>query len=538
MQQLPTAKSLPRAFRVALALALALSSLALAPTRATAQQFTNYEAYLAQVTGFEARGASLIKQISDVAVIPKYCDDAQRREVGRRLADLFVALSTLRREWADFKAGVNKFGKTPVGISMFGPEKKNPNEPNFWAKADRHVFEHAQADLDALRERYRASKTIDCSAPSTTAAPPPPVRPKVDPLAGLTRPKLITQDIPPVPGPFCSEEERWAWYKAVVRPLMEENTNASWALREYGDKLWSRLQAATAPGKPADQSVIDALQKELRWEQAEHAKLDKIYGEKIGPLIAWLYAKEAVIDCTQKMTTPAPTATGGNASPAGKTGDDTPPVPVDTTKPRSVPKVNEPPRVGVLPGFRHHEVSVFGGYEWNSFPSFPKVVGDAPGIADADGKSSVGGSYVGVDVRVVRWRFSMCRHVSVLRYTQMLDGIDGYSQVDGRLTGSLYDLSIGRELGLGWNTYIETIGGLTLAYDELEMNPLSKNGPGSTQTRSLMTGKLTVGLSLRHALTNNMGIEAGVGLHTSGRTGQDADYERSYRIGARYGFQF
>jgi hypothetical protein len=70
------------------------------------------------------------------------------------------------------------------------------------------------------------------------------------------------------------------------------------------------------------------------------------------------------------------------------------------------------------------------------------------------------------------------------------------------------------------------------------MDPLSKNGPASSQRRSLMTGKLNLGLSLRHALTNNFDIEAGVGLHTSGRTSQDADFQRAYRIGARYDFPF
>jgi hypothetical protein len=30
---------------------------------------------------------------------------------------------------------------------------------------------------------------------------------------------------------------------------MDENINATWALRAYGDQIWDRLQAATAPGK-------------------------------------------------------------------------------------------------------------------------------------------------------------------------------------------------------------------------------------------------------------------------------------------------
>ena len=140
-----TPSSSPGALRSALAFVLTLFSLGVAPSRARAQQFSNYEGFLAQVTGFEARGASLIKQISDVGVIPKYCDDAQRRVVGRQLADLFVALSGLRREWADFKDSVNRFAKTPVGIKMFGAEKKNPNDPNYFAISDWEVVAHAGA---------------------------------------------------------------------------------------------------------------------------------------------------------------------------------------------------------------------------------------------------------------------------------------------------------------------------------------------------------------------------------------------------------
>ena len=538
-RQLLSNRRWPRAIRLVIALTLTAVSAAFAPSGAAAQSITSYNDYLMRLTGFETRGANLIKEISDVGVIPKYCDDAQRRADGRRLAELFIALSELRRDWGDFKASVNKFATTPVGIGAFGAEKQNPNDPHFWAKADRAVVEHAQADLDALRERFRASKTIDCNAPHTTRPPtsPPPAASKIDPLAGLTRPPHFTQTVPPIPKPFCSDEERWKYIMKVLRPLMDENSKASSAMREYRGKVTAREQAATAPGKVVDQSALDVLEKEDRWAGAEHERIDKIYAE-IGKLVGWARSDEAVVDCTQKMTTPAPTPTGATGSPNGKPSGDKPPIPVDTTKPRTEPKANEPPRVGVLPGARHHEFSVFGGYEWNSFPSFPKVIGDAPGIADADGKSSTGGSYIGFGVRLVNWRFSMCRHVSVLRYSQLLDGIGGYEQVDGRLTGSLYDFSVGREMGLAWNTYVEWVGGYTIAYDKLEMNPLSNSGLRSLQERSLLSGKLNLGLSVRHPLTSTFDVEAGFGLHTSGRSGEDADFQRAYRIGARYGFHF
>jgi hypothetical protein len=515
--------------------------LVFASSRADAQLLDSYPDYLERLAGFQERSAELIKKINDIAVVPKYCDEAQRRADGRALAEAFAALGDLRRDWADFKAGVNKYAKTPQGISAFGAESRNPNDPNFWTQDDRDIIGHAQADLDALRERFRASKVIDCSAPHVTQPPAPPVgaRPKADPLAGLTRPKLITQTIPPRPGPFCSEEERWAWINSVLKPLLQANIDASWALRGYGDKLWARLQAATPMGKPADQAAVDVLEREIRWEQADHAKLDKIYVEQISPLLAWALSKDAVIDCSQHQTAPAPTPTGGTTAPGGTSGGSTTPViPIDTNKPRSDPPKANPPRVGLVPPLRGRTISVFGGYEWNSFPSFPKVIGDAPGIAGADGKSTTGGSYFGVGLRYVGWHFSVCRHTSVLRYSQLLNEIgSNYQQVDGKLTGSLYDFSTGRDTWVGWNTYVEWGLGYTLAYDVLDMTPRSLSS-SSTQNRSLLTGKLNLGLSLRHPLVNNVDLSAGFGLHTSGRTGKDADNERSLQLGLSYNLHY
>ena len=54
----------------------------------------------------------------------------------------------------------------------------------------------------------------------------------------------------------------------------------------------------------------------------------------------------------------------------------------------------------------------------------------------------------------------------------------------------------------------------------------------------LVTGKLNLGVNLRHAFPHGFDIEAGMGVHASGRSGEDADYQRAVRVGLRYNFGF
>jgi len=525
--------------RVALAFALTLAGLSFAPSAASGQE-ESYVSYANKLAAFERRGAQLARDINDVAVTKTYCDAARRRADGVRLAELFVALSDLRRDWSSFKQGVMKFAASPAGIGAFGAEGRNPNDPNFWNVFDRDVIGHPEADLDALRARFRASKVADCSAPKI--APPPPQRPaapKGDPLAGLTRPTVTEQTVPPIPGFFCSEDERWAWYRNVVRPLMSENSANSWGLRAYRNKLDSRLDEAMA-AKPADKDAVALLEKEIAWAMAEHARVDKIYYDQIAKLIEWLHAKEAVIDCTTRTTTgPTPPAAVDTTKPKQPKVYTVPPTKpkADTTQPNG-----KEPRVGFVPGtgYLHHQLMVFGGYEWNSFPSFPRVAGGGSGITDFEGNSTTGGSYIGLGLGIGRWRVSACRHASVLRYSQVLTSLggSGRAQVDGELFGSLYDFSLGREIEIWSNTYVEWLGGYTVAYDMLELTSKSSTGPSATEDRSLVTGKLNLGVNLRHAFPHGFDIEAGMGVHASGRSGEDADYQRAVRVGLRYNFGF
>src|SRR6185503_12925846 len=87
--------------RVALAFALTLAGLSFAPSAASGQE-ESYVSYANKLTAFERRGAQLARDINDVAVTKTYCDAARRRADGVRLAELFVALSDLRRDWSSF----------------------------------------------------------------------------------------------------------------------------------------------------------------------------------------------------------------------------------------------------------------------------------------------------------------------------------------------------------------------------------------------------------------------------------------------------
>jgi hypothetical protein len=128
----------------------------------------------------------------------------------------------------------------------------------------------------------------------------------------------------------------------------------------------------------------------------------------------------------------------------------------------------------------------------------------------------------------------------VLRYSQVYAtlGGAGRAQVDGELFGTLYDFSLGREIQVWSNTYVEWLGGYTIAYDVLEFTSSSAGGPRATQDRTLLTGKLNLGLSLRHALPHGVDVEAGMGVHASGRFSEDADYQRAFRVGLRYNLGF
>jgi len=491
-----------------------------APARA---QVSSYDDYRSQLGNYLERASALTEKIADVDVTPSYCTDAARRAVGKRLAELVAEVGDLGRDWVQFKQTVETFGRSTQGIGHFGPENANPNDPNFWGAADRDVVQHVRADLEAKRAEFRKSTVIDCHAPKTAGRPPQgPPPPKSNPLAGLTRPKVPVQKLPPPPGPFCSDSARWAWIRSVIRPLMDENINATWALRAYGDQIWDRLQAATAPGKQADPDVVRALEKELKWEQDEHTKLDRFYFDEI----VKLRESATVIDCSEHFTTAQPV-------PASKT---------DTTFPRTQEKPgtgappNEPPKTGALPGGKRHggEWMIGAGIDENWYQDFAHTAGDQQNIDAFTGKQTTPGWGVELGYSFASWRFWMCRHANTLHYTQHFTGSGSVGQIDGDLDGSFYDLRVGRRVGLWWNTYAEVFGGVTFAYDKLEFRPAASSGTFlGESSRSLETWKSHIGLAAERPLSSDLGLRLSVTYTGAGKTG-DADQNVRAGVGLTY----
>jgi hypothetical protein len=550
------------------AFALVLFAAAAGIAAPAGAQIRSYDDYRIQLGKYGERASALMDSIADVDVRPTYCTDADRRAAGKRLAELVAEVGDLGRDWVQFKQTVERYGRTTQGIGHFGPENANPNDPNFWSAPDREVVQHVRADLEAKRAEFRKSAVIDCNAPKTAArppAPPQPPPPKPDPLAGLTRPKLLVQSMPAAPAPFCSEEARWAWIKSVIRPLMDANINASSALREYGDEVWDRLQAATKPGKQADPDVVRILDKELKWAHDEHVKLDKVYFDQI----VKLRESATVIDCSEHFTTPQPVPAAkpdtnfprtrerpGTGTPPDTTFPRTrerpgtgAPLPTDTLQPKATPAGSQPknqpaPQTGALPGgkLRVGGWSIGAGIEENWYQGFAHTAGDQQNIDTFDGKQTTPGWGVELGYRRAAWRVDVCRHVNRLHYTQFFTTDSPFSRIEGDLDGSFYDFQVGRGVDLRWNTYVEVFGGVTFAYDKLEFTAVSPSGIRlPEESRSLDTWKSNVGVAVEHAISPDFNWRLGMTYTGAGKT-DDADANLrlsagvTYKLPVKFGF--
>jgi hypothetical protein len=514
-----------------------------------------YGAYRRDLANYGMRAGDLIEEIGKVDVVLKYCDPREREADGKKLAELRRRVAELRRDWIRFKQGVEAMVENQGVMRQFIGMDQNPKDPNFWSNADKEVLQHPQDDLNAKQRIWDASKVVDCYTPKTSSPPAPPVPPTVppkkDPLAGLKRPHPKMQTLPAAPKPFCSEEEKWAWIRAVIRPLMTENIDASWALREYGGEVWDRLSAARA-ATPPDQDAIDKLDAELQWEFAEHKKWDDLF-----KAILKLMNSAVVIDCTQHVTT-----VGGTPTPPDTThprtrerpGTGTPPdttfprtrerpgtgapSPVDTLprtqeKPGTGAPQNEPaPKTGALPGGKHRggEWIVGAGIDENWYQDFAHTAGDQANIETFTGKQTTPGWGVELGYSLAAWRFWMCRHVNRLHFTQQYTRGSLYSHIDGDLHGSFYDFRVERRVELRWNTYVEVFGGLTFAYDKLELTPVTPTGiPVSEILRDLETWKTNVGVAIERPLSRDFGWRAGFTYTGAGKSG---DADANLRLGA------
>ncbi len=483
------------------------------------------ELYQRQLAEFKERAAALIREIDDVPVGGVYCDNADKLAAGRMLAELRAELGDLERDWNAFKGSVNGSTEISGPGSAFAKAGIDPLAPGFWSASNKEVLQGPQKALDEKLALYRKTRVVDCSDPAARRNPPPPVDPpKKDPLAGLKRPPRFLQGIPSIPRSFCTQEEYDAWKQAIAK-MLRENQDASTALRNYHNDVFDRLAAALR-SVPADTEAVRVLDGEVKWIQAEHARLDRIYQQ-----IRDVYAMDPpIVDCTEHRTTPQPPAPRDSVGPVRP--------PADTTHPHTVERPgtgspSEPPKVGAIPGVKVGRgawfVGAFVDESW--YQQFPRVAGDQVNIDGFAGKPTTLGWGAALGFAQGGWSIWGCRHVNTLRYhEQIVTPGSPFSRVDGDLEGTFYDLSVGRRFEFGWKTYVEVIGGVTFAYDYLGLDPITPLGVSLEPShRTLETWKTNLGLAVERPLTNDLNWRVNM-TYTGAGTSNDADL--NFRLGA------
>ncbi|HEV8449487.1 MAG TPA: hypothetical protein VGQ44_21880 [Gemmatimonadaceae bacterium] len=538
--------------RIALVLTMALGGLAANAASAGAQWhfFENgVESYRRQSAEFKDRAAALLKRIDEVPVGGVYCDNADKLAAGRMLAELRAELGDLERDWTAFKGSVNGSTEISGPGSAFAKAGIDPLAPGFWSESNKEILQDPQKALNEKLELYRKTRVVDCSDPKARRNPPPVDPPKKDPLAGLKRPARFLQGIPSIPKFFCTQAEYDAWKKAIAQ-LLRENQDAATALRNYHDEVFDRLAAALR-SVPSDTAAVRVLEAEEKWEQAEHARLTRIYYQ-----ILDIYGLPIpIIDCTEHLTTPQPRAPKDSVPPARPPTDTThphtqerpgtgaPPA-IDTTRPHTMekpgtgtPSGTEPPKVGAIP---HGKVGgggwfVGAGIEENWYQQFAHTAGDQANIGAFTGEQTAPGWGVGLGFAQAGWRIWACRHVNTLHYTQRFSTPGSpFSRVDGDLNGTFYDLSAGRSLSFLWKTHVEVIGGVTYAYDYLDLVPITRLGVSLDQShRTLETWKTNIGVAIERPLSSDLNWRLNM-TYTGAGTSNDADLNLRFGAGLTY----
>jgi hypothetical protein len=285
-----------------------------------------YGAYRRQLAGFATRADALVEQIDQFYPSRTYCTAAERAADEATLKALQAAYDALVRDFTNFKNGIEAAVEMVGVMRQFLGAGDNPKDPNFWASANREILDRPRDALKTKQQEFNASKVIDCSQPGASTVPPPPppptsttpAAPRANPLPGLKRPDVPDIKIPAPPGPFCSEEERRAWIKAHLQPLLDALIDACNRVRMYGDELFYLP-------KSDDPAVNKARDAENQWESTTHDRLDKQYWE-----IAKIRDATTVINCAEKRVglgpspLPAPAGSGSfvvRPSADGATGD-------------------------------------------------------------------------------------------------------------------------------------------------------------------------------------------------------------------------
>ena len=458
-----------------------------------------------------------------------YCDAAEHQAVGARLAAARVRFTTLKRDYATFKNGVDRQLQVSGILALFtAAGEQNIGLPNFWRRADQEVVTHAEADLSAAEAAFRKSTVMDCNPPRRTASPPPPAprtpaRP--NPLAGLTRPTVPRPPAIPTPPTFCTEAERTAWIRANLQPLMDQIITASNALRNYGGDVLDALGKARPAG---DSAAVRALEQEFAWEDRTHQEYDRLY---------WQFARFrdglVVIDCSRPRTQERPVSP---RPPVTLPPVTLPPVtlPLDSLNPaprRRLSVDSEPPKVGQGLKWR-----VGVGVEYAYYQNFPQVARDQvnlTGFTGGKGTTGIGGS-IGVDWN--RWSCDVSGHKNSLTYEQTYRVVAVNMPIKsmGWLDGYFGDASCGRRWPV-WRADVVTFAGATMAVDRLRFDDTFGNGLVVPGSRSLENWKTNIGVAFDIPVTDHFRTRLSI-TQTTAFDSHDADAHTRFGVGLQYRF--
>ena len=495
-----------------------------------------YGAYRQELAELSARASALIDEIGNFDTGKRYCTAAERAKDGRDLVALRMRINELRDAYNTFKGRISTAVATPIVLKQFTDAGEDPGSTQFWTKADQDILRHPLGDLTLKVNAFAKNAPIDCNPPKTSAAPRPTPVPSADPLAGFTRPpKYDKPNLPAMPKPFCSPEELYAWYRANLRPLMDANSDAGWALTAYAGKLWDRIERLSV----ADSIARRALQAEFDWAIKTHREQDKWYAE----LIAF-YERLTVVDCSPQTTGGPPKidVPGGPPKIAVPAVDTVkPPQSQTTNPPNKAPepkkaadepkKADKDGKVGYAPKLDWH---IGAGAEYSYFHSFESTAGDQANISSFTGKSGAPGWGVSAGLGYGPWDLTVSTHSNTLTYVEEFanTGFQQPTRLSARLRGRFHDACLGRRFRLG---RVETLTyvGLTYAIDRLTFDETFGGAPATTGERTLTHWKSNLGVSLDYPLAGGVSARLGATYTTSGKGG-DADMNSRVSLGLRY----
>jgi hypothetical protein len=242
------------------------------------------------------RADALKDRASGIIVPADFCGAnlATRASVAAELVAVSDAYHDLQNDYNAFKNLVSKstsgtdaksIALVRVYEGMFGQLRM------VWPPRDNEIY-GVQDILGAKQRAFNAASLAPCPGSITkkgggggaiiqgggTTQPP-----KVDPLAGLTRPGVPAPPIPPSAGPFCTEAERLAYIAANITPVRFQLSTARDELMSYKYAVTQRLPGYPGPAKKAtDPDDIQKLQGEVDWTDHALTTIDALYSKVVG----------------------------------------------------------------------------------------------------------------------------------------------------------------------------------------------------------------------------------------------------------------